>query len=60
MGSIAGKILIGVATAAVWFALSHASRAEQICRQICDNGKYATTMERAFPPAPGVGIEIGR
>jgi hypothetical protein len=59
MGSIASKILMGVATAAVWFALSHASRAEQICRQICDAGKSAT-MERAFPHMPGVGIDIGR
>ena len=33
-----GKILIGVATAALWFALSHAANAEQICRQVCDNG----------------------
>jgi hypothetical protein len=30
--------LIGVATAAVWFVLSHAASAEQICQQICDNG----------------------
>ena len=33
-----GKILIGVATAALWFALSHAANAEQICRQVCDSG----------------------
>jgi hypothetical protein len=33
-----GKILIGVATAAVWFALSHAANAEQVCKQVCDNG----------------------
>ena len=33
-----GKILIGVATAAVWFALSHAANADQVCRQDCDNG----------------------
>jgi hypothetical protein len=33
-----GKILIGVATAALWFALSHAASAEQVCRQVCDNG----------------------
>jgi len=38
MGNIAGKILIGVATAAVWFALSHAASAEQVCRQVCDSG----------------------
>jgi hypothetical protein len=33
-----GKILIGVATAAVWFALSHVANAEQVCKQVCDNG----------------------
>ncbi len=38
MDNIVGKILIGVATAAVWFALSHAASAEQVCRQVCDNG----------------------
>jgi hypothetical protein len=31
MGDIAVKILIGVATAAVWFALSRAASAAQIC-----------------------------
>jgi hypothetical protein len=37
-----GKILIGVATAAVWFALSHAASAEEICRQVCDDGTCVT------------------
>ena len=32
------KFLIGAATAAVWFALSHAASAEQVCRQVCDGG----------------------
>jgi hypothetical protein len=32
------KILIGIATAAVWFALSHVANAEQVCKQVCDNG----------------------
>jgi hypothetical protein len=32
------KFLIGVATAALWFALSHAANAEQVCKQVCDNG----------------------
>jgi hypothetical protein len=32
------KILIGMATAALWFALSHAANAERVCRQVCDNG----------------------
>ena len=29
------KFLIGVATAALWFALSHAANAERICREVC-------------------------
>ncbi len=42
-----GKILIGVATAALWFVLSHAANAEQVCRQAghggqaCDGGNVA-------------------
>ena len=32
------KILIGVVTAAVWFVLSQAANAEQVCKQVCDNG----------------------
>jgi hypothetical protein len=32
------KLLIGMATAAVWFALSHAANAEQVCKQVCDGG----------------------
>jgi hypothetical protein len=32
------KFLIGVATAALWFALSHVANAERICSQVCDNG----------------------
>jgi hypothetical protein len=32
------KFLIGVATAALWFALSYAANAERTCRQVCDNG----------------------
>jgi hypothetical protein len=32
------KFLIGVATAALWFALSHVASAEQACRQVCDSG----------------------
>jgi hypothetical protein len=31
LGNIAVKILIGVATAAVWFALSRAASAAQVC-----------------------------
>jgi hypothetical protein len=33
-----GKFLIGVATAALWFVLSHAANAEQVCKQVCDSG----------------------
>lgn len=32
------KFFIGVATAALWFALSHAANAERVCREVCDNG----------------------
>jgi hypothetical protein len=32
------KFLIGVATAALWFALSHAANAEQVRPQVCDIG----------------------
>ena len=32
------KFLIGVATAALWFALSHAANAEGVCRDVCDHG----------------------
>jgi hypothetical protein len=36
------KFLIGVATAALWFMLSHAANAERICCQVCDNGACAS------------------
>jgi hypothetical protein len=32
------KILVGVAAAALWFALSYAANAERVCRQVCDHG----------------------
>jgi hypothetical protein len=32
------KFLIGVATAALWFALSHAANAERVSREVRDNG----------------------
>jgi len=32
------KILIGAATAGLWFALSYAAHAERACRQVCDHG----------------------
>jgi hypothetical protein len=33
-----GKILVGMAAAALWFVLSHAANAERICKDVCDNG----------------------
>jgi hypothetical protein len=33
-----GKILVGMAAAALWFVLSQAANAERICQQVCDNG----------------------
>jgi hypothetical protein len=41
-----GKFLIGVATAALWFALSHAVN--------------ATPGSGVDVQAPGVGVQIGR
>jgi hypothetical protein len=32
------KFLIGVATAALWFVLSHAANAERLCRDISGHG----------------------
>lgn len=32
------KFMIGVATAALWFILSHAANAERVCREVCGNG----------------------
>ena len=32
------KIIIGAATAALWFGLSYAAHAERVCRQVCDHG----------------------
>ncbi len=46
MGDIAFKILIGVATAAVWFALSHAASAAPIC----GNGISAYLEHQAVGP----------
>jgi len=42
-----GKILIGVATAALWFVLAHAANAEPACS---DLGAHL----------PGVAVDIGR
>jgi len=32
------KILIGMATAALWFVLTHAANAERISREACGHG----------------------
>jgi hypothetical protein len=32
------KIVLGVATAALWFGLSQAANAERVCNQVCDGG----------------------
>ena len=49
-----GKILIGVATAALWFALSHVANAEQICRQDCVDG---TCVSRCVD-RPDAGVVV--
>jgi hypothetical protein len=33
-----GKILVGMAAAALWFVLSQAANAERICKDVCDGG----------------------
>jgi hypothetical protein len=48
------KFLIGVATAALWFALSHVANAEQIVRQVCGNGACVSSLPDR--PAPTVVI----
>jgi hypothetical protein len=64
MGNIAGKILIGVATAALWFALSHAASAEQVCRRVCDSGtcisKCVDRPNSQMIVQVIVGVDIGR
>ena len=32
------KILIGMATAALWFMLSHAANADRLSRGVCEHG----------------------
>ena len=66
------KFLIGVATAALWFALSHAANAERICREVCDHGTCVSRCvhrpdadviirDRGFDiDAPAGGVEIRR
>ena len=54
------KFLIGVATAALWFALSHAANAERVCRQVCDSGtcisRCVQTQMWSFASASTGGI----
>jgi hypothetical protein len=48
------KFLIGVGTAAVWFALSHAANAERVCKQVCDSG---TCVSRCVD-SPDTGVIV--
>jgi hypothetical protein len=61
------KILIGAATAALWFTFSYAAHAERVCRQVCDHGACVSKCvehpdsgvivhEREHRPRPGVEI----
>jgi len=65
------KIMIGVATAALWFALSHAANAERDCRQVCDHGTCMSKCvehpdsgavirdhDRSRDDRPGSGIDL--
>jgi hypothetical protein len=38
------KFLIGVATAALWFALSYAAKAEPVCHQGGKNGVFCVSL----------------
>ena len=50
------KFLIGVATAALWFMLSHAANAEGICSQVYA-AKSATTAP-VYPAVSSIRIQI--
>ncbi|HWX82982.1 MAG TPA: hypothetical protein VNZ48_05210 [Xanthobacteraceae bacterium] len=50
-----GKILVGMAAAALWFVLSHAANAERICKDVCDNG---TCVSRCVNNANGDDMVI--
>jgi len=46
------KILIGVATASLWFVFSHAANAERVCKQVCDHGACVSKcVEHSDDPA---------
>ncbi|MFZ0608791.1 MAG: hypothetical protein WBD53_21090 [Xanthobacteraceae bacterium] len=49
-----GKFLIGVATAALWFVLSHAANAEQVRGQVCNAG---TCVSKSFDH-PGLHRQV--
>ncbi len=59
------KIVIGAATAGLWFVLSYAAHAERVCRQVCDHGTCVSrcvehpdggVVVRDHDRAPGVDI----
>jgi len=61
-----GKILIGMAVAALWFVLSQAANAERLCQAICDNGICVSqcvdnpdgkTTDRERYRGPGVELQ---
>jgi len=62
------KILVGVATAAVWFGLSYAAHAERVCRQVCDAGTCVSkcvehpdtgvVVHEHEDRGPGIGVRV--
>jgi hypothetical protein len=63
------KIMIGMATAALWFAFSYAAHAERVCRQVCDAGTCVSKCvehpdsdvvvhEHDQPAPPGIGVHV--
>lgn len=69
------KVVLGIITAAVWFALSQAASAERVCKQVCDHGSCVsrcvdnpdTTIiehrdhprDDRGPEGPGIHIDVG-
>jgi hypothetical protein len=47
------KFLIGMATAALWFVLSHAANADRICREV---GHHGSCVSSGDTPAGDVVI----
>ena len=61
-----GKILVGMAAAALWFVLSQAANAERLCQEVCDNGVCVSrcvdnpdsnTIVRERDRGPGVELQ---